>query len=50
MSKVPVQKGKINCAEPTSKCMPYERKVSEAHSEKMMKKDSMTLKMHTPKR
>ena len=50
MSKVPVQKGKINPSEPTSKMKKYKDKVSEAHQEKMMKLDSMTLKLHTPKK
>jgi hypothetical protein len=50
MSKVPVQKGKINPSEPTSKMMRYEDKVSQSRQEKMMKRDSMMLKMHTPKK
>lgn len=50
MSKVPVQKGKINPSEPTSKMMPYASKVAASRSEKMMKRDSMTLKLHTPKK
>lgn len=50
MSKVPIQKGKINCAEKTIKTMTHAQAQAEKQEQMRMLKDSQTLKLHVPKK
>ena len=51
MSKVPVQKGPVECALPrTSKMQTYEERVRETRAENALKRDGQTLKLHVPKK
>lgn len=47
--KVPVQKGPINPAPQTSKCMSYPEKVSERQSELNLLRSNQTLGMEIPR-
>lgn len=50
MSKVPVQKGTLECAfPPTQKMQTYAQRLAETKAENAMKRDGQTLKLHTPK-
>jgi hypothetical protein len=49
MTKVPVQKGKIDCEMPTLKTMTYPQRVRDREQEVMERRDGQTLKFHTPK-
>lgn len=49
MAKVPEQKGKIKCDEPTLRTMTYPERVKDREREVMARRDAQTLKFHTPK-